>query len=71
VLGEDSPEVHARSDDALPAGPVIELTGVRKSYLSDGPPVRALRGVDLVMERGEFVAVMGPSGHGLWRGSPT
>ncbi|HET7489654.1 MAG TPA: ABC transporter ATP-binding protein [Acidimicrobiales bacterium] len=43
---------------------VVEASGVRKTYESEGVPVRALRGVDLVLEDGEFVAVMGPSGCG-------
>jgi putative ABC transport system ATP-binding protein len=43
---------------------VVRVTGVRKTYDSEGVPVRALRGVDLTIERGEFVAVMGPSGCG-------
>jgi putative ABC transport system ATP-binding protein len=49
-----------------PARPdaVVRVTGVRKTYESEGMPVRALRGVDFQMARGEFVAVMGPSGCG-------
>jgi len=46
---------------------VLEVRGLRKTYESqeaEGAPVRALRGVDLDMEQGEFVAVMGPSGCG-------
>ena len=39
---------------------VLELRGVTKSYPGN-PPVHALRGVDLVVERGELVAVVGPS----------
>jgi len=38
--------------------------GLRKSYESEGVPVRALRGVDMTMTEGEFVACMGPSGCG-------
>jgi len=43
---------------------VLETKGLRKTYESEGVPVRALRGVDLVMDEGEFIAVMGPSGCG-------
>jgi putative ABC transport system ATP-binding protein len=43
---------------------VLEVRGVRKTYESEGAPVRALRGLDLDMEEGEFIAVMGPSGCG-------
>src|SRR5881227_2011749 len=43
---------------------IVRVTGVRKTYESEGVPLRALRGVDLAMEAGEFVAVMGPSGCG-------
>ena len=43
---------------------VLDATGVYKSYESEGVPVRALRGVDLSMSPGEFVAIMGPSGCG-------
>jgi putative ABC transport system ATP-binding protein len=45
-------------------GPVVRVRGVRKTYESEGMPVRALRGVDFEMAPGEFVAVMGPSGCG-------
>jgi putative ABC transport system ATP-binding protein len=43
---------------------VLKTARLRKTYESDGAPVRALRGVDLVVARGEFVAVTGPSGCG-------
>ena len=42
----------------------MEAHGLRKTYESEGAPVRALRGVDMAMEQGEFVAIMGPSGCG-------
>jgi putative ABC transport system ATP-binding protein len=38
--------------------------GVRKTFEADNAPVRALRGVDLTVRGGEFVALMGPSGCG-------
>jgi putative ABC transport system ATP-binding protein len=44
--------------------PVLEARGLSRTYLSGGAPVRALDGVDLVVEQGEFVAIMGPSGCG-------
>jgi putative ABC transport system ATP-binding protein len=43
---------------------VLRTTHLRKTFESDGAPVRALRGVDLVLGAGEFAAVMGPSGCG-------
>jgi putative ABC transport system ATP-binding protein len=43
---------------------VLETRALRKTFESEGAPVRALRGVDMTMRAGEFVAVMGPSGCG-------
>ena len=37
---------------------------LRKTFNSDTAPVRALRGADVLIEDGEFVAIMGPSGCG-------
>jgi putative ABC transport system ATP-binding protein len=45
-------------------GQVLRVDRLRKTFDSDGMPVRALRRVDLTVETGEFVAVMGPSGCG-------
>jgi len=42
----------------------VETRGLARTYRSDGLPVRALRGVDLKLASGEFLAVMGPSGSG-------
>jgi putative ABC transport system ATP-binding protein len=53
-----------QTDHEAGSGVVVRVTGVRKTYESEGMPVRALRGVDFEMAAGEFVAVMGPSGCG-------
>jgi putative ABC transport system ATP-binding protein len=42
---------------------VAELTGVIRTYPGH-PPVRALRAVDLRIERGELLGIVGPSGSG-------
>ncbi len=43
---------------------LIEMRQLRKAYESGEECVFALRDVDLTIERGEFVSVMGPSGSG-------
>ncbi len=44
--------------------PALRVRGLRKVFDAESAPVRALRGVDLDLTEGEFVAVMGPSGCG-------
>ena len=44
--------------------PIIQMRGVHKSYVMDGVSVHALRGIDLTVQAGEFLAIMGPSGSG-------
>lgn len=44
--------------------PLISLTGVAKSYESSAAPVVALHDVNLDVQQGEFVAVIGKSGSG-------
>ncbi len=43
---------------------VIRVSGVYRTFEKETAPVRALRGADLTVEQGEFVAIMGPSGCG-------
>lgn len=40
------------------------MSGVRKTFEAEQAPIRALRGADLTVRDGEFVAIMGPSGCG-------
>jgi putative ABC transport system ATP-binding protein len=44
--------------------PLVVLEQLRKTYGSGSAAVEALRGIDLAVDEGEFVAVMGPSGSG-------
>jgi putative ABC transport system ATP-binding protein len=43
---------------------LIRASGLRKTYRSGSSEVHALRGVDLAVERGAFVALIGASGSG-------
>lgn len=43
---------------------IIKTEGLRKDYVLGAETVRAVRGVDLEIRTGEFVAIMGPSGSG-------
>ncbi len=46
------------------AEPLIRATGLRKSYRSDERSVEVLSGVDISVEQGEMVAIVGASGVG-------
>ena len=43
---------------------VVEATELKKTYQLGKVPVEALRGVNLKVERGEFLCILGPSGSG-------
>lgn len=44
--------------------PVVQVRGLSKRYVMGDQTVHALRSVDLTINEGEFVAIMGPSGSG-------
>jgi putative ABC transport system ATP-binding protein len=50
--------------DAAPGDPIIRIRGLRKVYRTGRVEVEALRGVDLDVPRGQFLAIAGPSGSG-------
>ena len=43
---------------------MIEVHNLKKEYVEEETPTRALRGVTFKIERGEFISIMGPSGSG-------
>lgn len=47
-----------------PPAPLIELTGITRTFGAGAAAFQALRGVNLTVQEGEFLAIMGPSGSG-------
>jgi putative ABC transport system ATP-binding protein len=43
---------------------IVEAIGLKKTYMLGKVPVEALRGVNLRVETGEFISILGPSGSG-------
>ena len=46
------------------AEPLIQLRGITRRYGAGAAELMALKGIDLDIAEGEFVAIMGPSGSG-------
>ena len=62
LLGSSAPAPAAA--DLAPSRHLIDLRAVVKDYVTDAGPFRALRDIDLQVDRGEFLAVVGKSGSG-------
>ena len=61
-MGDDDPSLPLAPDGA--AEPVLVARGLTKRYQMGEVTVHALRGVDLALQAGEFVVLLGPSGSG-------
>jgi peptide/nickel transport system ATP-binding protein len=57
-------DVELRSAAEPDSDPVITITGLSKTFTSRGEAVQALRGVDLIVQRGETLGLVGESGSG-------
>src|SRR5215216_5302124 len=57
-------EATEETASGLAGDTMVEARNLEKTYAAGGVTVRALRGVDLSIPRGEMVAIMGPSGCG-------
>ena len=55
--------MHRVSNTVL-AAPVIALRGVSKTYHFGNQSTEAIDGIDLTIETGSFVSIIGPSGSG-------
>jgi putative ABC transport system ATP-binding protein len=43
---------------------MVDIQGVHKTYKAGGLPIPVLKGIDLCVQAGEFLAIVGPSGNG-------
>ncbi len=55
---------HHNNETRQDEPPAVDIANVRKSYHIGEMEVPILRGIDLSVRRGEFLAIMGPSGSG-------
>jgi putative ABC transport system ATP-binding protein len=64
IFKYDTPEPEEPAMSVVPGRALIQLENVTKTYDSGENAVQALRGVEVKIERGQFVSIIGPSGSG-------
>src|SRR5215204_3183935 len=62
--GQIGPSSRMTNGNPSVTGPVLDVTGLTKSYRTAGEQVAVLRGVNLTVAAGESVALTGESGSG-------
>lgn len=60
----DRPQSGAGAGAPKPSGPMVDIHGVDVTFETKARTVRALSGIDLAIEPGEFLSIAGPSGCG-------
>ena len=50
---------------------ILKLTDICKDYQQGKEPVRVLKNIHLTVEKGDYLAIMGPSGSGKRKGTET
>jgi putative ABC transport system ATP-binding protein len=67
-VNDDSTPVPGADGPVLPEEgpgiPLLRAEGLVKTHYGEGAPAHAVRGVELSVRQGEFVAITGPSGAG-------
>jgi len=58
------PETARQPSEQSPGTPLYELSGLERTFSKGGVVVNAIRGVNLVVNRGEMLSLEGPSGSG-------
>ncbi len=54
----------SKTEESLISRPIIEIIGLTRSIQTGSHTVEILRGIDIAIPQGQFVAIMGPSGSG-------
>jgi putative ABC transport system ATP-binding protein len=60
-------EITAHGEELRRQGIVIQTIDLWKTYLMGDQEIHAVSGVDVTIKRGEYVAIMGPSGSEIGR----